>query len=157
MRQIECIFIIHVNFVYRLTVEELVVNYSPCNIKQKVALSRGGQTHELLAVPPQLGRLLVVPGLGRHLPHAEPVPLRGRRVGVQVVVVVQTSAALQLGRGDHVHEAVAAALHALRDVEDLVRGEVEHLDEQRVLVAEETVAYGTSTTQVVGISVNEQQ
>ena len=57
--------------------------------------------------------------------------------GRNAVVVVQAPAALQVGRRHHVDQTVSTPAHRLRDVEDLVRGEVEQLDEQRVLVAEE--------------------
>ena len=75
------------------------------------------------------------PGLRGKLPPLELVSglALARR---DAVVVVEPALPLQRGAGGHVNQAVPSPVHGLRDVEDVVRREVEELHEEGVLVTE---------------------
>mmetsp|Transcript_21168 Transcript_21168/g.53260 ORF Transcript_21168/g.53260 Transcript_21168/m.53260 type:complete len:228 (+) Transcript_21168:78-761(+) len=91
------------------------------------------QPHQLGAQLPQLCGLVRLPRLLRRLNRRE---LVASQPG-DIVVVVDATRLLELGRGGHEHQAVARAIHGLRHVEDVVHRKVKDLHEERLLVAEE--------------------
>eukprot|EP00951_Prasinocladus_malaysianus_P009438 scaffold68922_cov32-Prasinocladus_malaysianus.AAC.1 len=82
---------------------------------------------------PQQGGLFCTPCLHRGVLLLEQVLTEAR----DAVVVVHAPHALQRVGRHHVHQAVAGAVDGLRHSEEVVRGEVEELHEERLLVAEE--------------------